>query len=267
MKRQIIKIDKELCNGCGLCIPNCPEGALQVIDGKARLVSDLFCDGLGACVGHCPEGAMEVVEKDAEEYDEKKVMVNIVKQGENTIKAHLSHLKDHGAKKYFEEAVTYLEENDMEVPKMENEHQHQGCPSAVARQIDRETEPTNTDQPSELRQWPVQLNLLPVSAPFFDNAHLLIAADCVPTAAGNFHSKLLHGKVLAIGCPKFDDLDGYTEKLTEIFKQNNIKSVTSAIMEVPCCTGLQIAVEQAIADSGKDIPLIKEKVMIDGRIE
>jgi len=261
-KRKIITINEEKCTGCAKCIPNCPEGALQVIDGKARLVSDLFCDGLGACVGHCPEDAMTVVEREAEPYDESKVMENIVKAGPNTIKAHLCHLKEHGAKDFLKEAIKYLQEHDIEVPDLEGPPM-MGCPGAQIREM--ESGPVG-EQSSELRQWPVQLNLLPPSAPFFNDAHLLIAADCTAFAFGSFHSKLLHGKVLAIGCPKFDDVEGYIDKLTEIFKSNSIKSVTVAIMEVPCCSGLQMAVEQALGKCGKEIPLIKEVVNINGSI-
>lgn len=261
-KRDIIQIDEERCTGCGQCIPNCPEGALQVIDGKARLVSDLFCDGLGACVGHCPEGAMTVVEREAEEYDEKKVMANIVKQGPNTIRAHLKHLKDHGAKDFLADAIDYLEEHDIEVPQLDEPC---GCPSAKVRTM-KPVEFSGT-VPSALQQWPVQLNLLPPQAPFFKNSHLLIAADCTAYAMGGFHPELLCGKVLAIGCPKFDDNEAYREKLAKIFRLNRIKSITVAIMEVPCCSGLKRVVEDALADCGKDIPLIVEIVGIDGGLK
>jgi len=262
VKRKIIEINEEKCTGCGQCIPNCPEGALQVIDGKARLVSDLFCDGLGACVGHCPEDAMIVVEREAEEYHEKKVMENIVKAGPNTVKAHLEHLKEHGAKDFLKEAVEYLEENGHEIPNLEEQH---GCPGAQVREMKDRGE--LKESASALQQWPVQLNLLPVQAPFFDNSHLLIAADCTAFALGSFHAKLLHGKVLAIGCPKFDDVEGYVEKLAQIFKMNKIKSITVAIMEVPCCGGLSLAVDEALKKSGKDIPLIKETVTISGELQ
>lgn len=270
-KRKIIKIDEEKCNGCSLCIPNCPEGALQIIDGKARLISDLFCDGLGACIGHCPEGAISIEEREAEPYDEKKVMENIVKQGKNTIKAHLKHLKEHGETKFLDEALDVLKEKGIEIPDLEDdkmEHGTGGCPGAAMREVNTEADVSdNSEQASALRQWPVQLNLLPVQAPFFDNSHLLVAADCVPFANANFHSKLLSGKSLVIGCPKLDDVEAYKEKLTEIFKQNKIKSTTVAIMEVPCCYGLYNAVEEAIKASGKKVPLIKEVVGVNGEIQ
>lgn len=267
-KRQIIEIDEEKCNGCGLCIPNCPEGALQIIDGKARLVSDLFCDGLGACVGYCPEDAMTVIEREAEEYDEKKVMANIVRHGPNTIKAHLQHLKEHNETEYLNEAIEFLEENKIKIPDI-SESKNKipfGCPGAAVREVRPSKSATFSEQSSALRQWPVQLHLLPIQAPFFDNSHLLVAADCVPFATANFHGKLLNGKSVVIGCPKLDDISVYQEKLTEIFKRNKIKSITVAIMEVPCCYGLYAAVEQAIEDSGKKIPLIKEVVSISGEI-
>ena len=269
-KRKIVKIDEDKCNGCGLCIPNCHEGALQMIDNKARLISDLFCDGLGNCLGHCPEGAITLEEREAEPYDEKKTMEeNIVPKGTNTIKAHLEHLRDHGAKKYLKEALEYLKEKEIENPMEGNKMETPcGCPGAAMKEVNQETDAeNNAEQSSALRQWPVQLNLLPPHAPFFENSHLLVCADCVPFANPNFHSKLLNGKSLVIGCPKLDDIEAYQEKLTEIFKNNKIKSITTAIMEVPCCYGLQAAVEEAVKASGKDIPVIKETIGINGEIQ
>ena len=269
VKRKIIKIDEEKCNGCGLCIPNCPEGALQIIDNKVRLISDLFCDGLGACIGHCPEGAITIEEREAEPYDERKVMGNIVKAGANTIKAHLTHLKDHNETKFLDQAIKFLKEKGIEIPDLgDNKMETQcGCPGAAIREVKGTDASGNTEQSSALRQWPVQLGLLPPQAPFFENSHLLVSADCVPFANANFHSNLLNGKSLVIGCPKLDDIESYKEKLTEIFKNNKIKSVTVAIMEVPCCHGLYAVVEQAIEDSGKTIPLIKEVINISGEIQ
>ncbi len=274
-KRKIVNIDESKCNGCGLCVPNCQEGALQMIDNKARLISDLFCDGLGACIGHCPQGAITIEEREAEPYDERKVMEdNIVPKGENTIKAHMSHLKEHGAMKYFDEAVDYLNEKGISIPDLGgNEKMGDlpcGCPGTAMREVKHDNETNagnNTEQTSALTQWPVQMNLLPPQAPFFENSHLLVAADCVPFATPNFHSKLLNGKSLVIGCPKLDDIEGYTEKLTEIFKLNKIKSVTVAIMEVPCCYGMYAAVEQAVENSGKQIPVIKEVIGVNGEIQ
>lgn len=268
MKRKIIRIDEEKCNGCGNCIPNCKEGALQIIDRKARLISDLFCDGLGACIGHCPQKAITITEREAQPYDEEETMKqNIIPAGKNTIKAHLQHLKDHNQTEYLEIALETLKKTGIENPLKENKPVYQGCPGTAIRELKRDTKVNDTECSSALNQWPVQLNLLPPSAPFFNNSHLLVASDCVPFAAGNFHSRLLKGKSLVIGCPKLDDIKIYTEKLTEIFKQNKIKSITVAIMEVPCCYGMYSAVEQAIDKSGKKIPLIKEVVSISGEIQ
>lgn len=273
VKRKIIKINEDLCNGCGLCIPNCPEGALQIIDGKVRLISDLFCDGLGACIGYCPQDAISVEEREAEPYSEEKVMQNIVKQGDNTIKAHLSHLKEHGETKFYKEALDFLKNNNIDInlagDKLENEKPLPcGCPGSQMRELNQEEGASeNKQNVSALRQWPVQLNLLPVKASFFENSHLLVASDCVAFANPNFHSQLLHGKSIVIGCPKLDDVENYKEKLTEIFKQNKIKSVTVAIMEVPCCSGMNWAVEEAVKNSGKQIPIISEVVGINGDLK
>jgi len=268
-KRKIIKINEKKCNGCGLCIPNCPEGALQIIDDKARLISDLFCDGLGACIGHCPEGAITIEEREAEPYNEEKVMKNIIKAGPNTIKAHLKHLKDHGETKFLDQAIDVLKKKGIEIPNLEEKMETQcGCPGAAIREVNTDSSAeNNAEQSSALRQWPVQLTLLPAQAPFFDNAHLLVSADCVPFANPNFHIKLLNGKSLVIGCPKLDDIEAYKEKLTEIFKNNNVKSVTVAIMEVPCCYGLYSTVEEAVKDSGKKIPVIQETIGVNGEIQ
>ncbi|MDD3643002.1 MAG: 4Fe-4S binding protein [Candidatus Krumholzibacteria bacterium] len=259
MKRKIIRIDEDLCTGCGACIPDCPEGALQLIDGKARLVSDLFCDGLGACIGTCPEGAISVEERDAEPYDEARVMMNIIPQGPNVIRAHLEHLLSHGQDDFLREALACLAENDVPVP--------DGFSVPLDRPPDGprpETAPAPADRPSQLRQWPVQIMLVPTAAPFFDGADLLFAADCVPFAYAGFHEKLLRGRVCLVGCPKLDDARHYLEKITEIFRSNDIRSVMIAYMQVPCCGGLVRLVEEAIAASGKNIPLARQKISIKG---
>lgn len=269
-KRKIIKIDTEKCNGCGLCIPNCPEGAIQIIDGKARLISDLFCDGLGACIGQCPQGAITIEEREAEKYDEKKVMANIVKHGPNVIKAHIEHLKGHGETKYLKEALDFLKENKIKVALGDGPsgHQHgfQGCPgSRIIDLREAKKEPAakkkaTSHSKSELRQWPVQIMLVPPNAPYFDKADLLIAADCVPFAYADFHRDILRDKILLVGCPKLDDAEFYKDKITQILKNNDIKSVTCAHMEVPCCFGLINLVKSAVSDSGKDIQ-VKELVI------
>lgn len=270
VKRKIIQINNKKCNGCGVCIPNCPEGAIQIIDEKARLISDLFCDGLGACIGHCPTGAITVIEREAEPYDEKKVMENIVKQGKNTIIAHLKHLKDHNETKYYAEAIEVLEKKKIKI-EIESEAKSKplpcGCPGSTMREIkipDMLKSTSSTKVNSELRQWPVQLNLLPSYASFFNNADLLIAADCVGFANPNFHSELLKGKAVCIGCPKLDDIEEYKDKIYEIINFNDIKSITVAIMEVPCCNGLYAITEDALKRSGKNILLTKKVVSVNG---
>lgn len=250
-KRKIIKIDEIKCNGCGQCIPNCPEGAIQIIDKKARLISDLFCDGLGACIGHCPEGAITIEEREAEEYDERKVMENIVKQGKNVIKAHLQHLKEHNQNEYLKVAMDYLKERGIEVTVASHAtHAFSGCPGSRVM--------------VEHGQWPIQIMLVPPFAPFLNDADLLIAADCVGFSYADFHEGLLKGKTLLVGCPKLDDVKLYQEKFTQIFKQNNIMSVTYAHMEVPCCFGLVGIISEAISDSGKDIPFKEVIISIKG---
>ncbi|MDD1664823.1 MAG: 4Fe-4S binding protein [Methanomicrobiales archaeon] len=282
MKRKIIHIDEEKCTGCGLCIPDCPEGALQVIDGKARLVSDLFCDGLGACIGTCPEGAIAVTEREAGAYDEKAVMANISGQGVPVIRAHLEHLLAHDQADLYNEAVEYLEEHHMPVPGLHatgcptepvhlGRHPFAGCPGSAARRIAREgharDEAPAGSSSSELRQWPVQLALLNPAAPYFDDADLLVSADCVPFAFAGFHEDLLRGKILVVFCPKLDrDIDRYIAKLAAIFSNHRIPSITVAHMEVPCCGGVRDVVDQALERSGKKIPVKEITISIDGQI-
>ena len=279
-KRKIIEIDEDKCTGCGLCIPNCPEGALQIIDDKARLVSDLFCDGLGACIGDCPEGAISVVEREAEKYDEKKVMENIAEKGRNVIKAHLEHLKSHNQAEYYRQAVKYLKEKGIENPEEpEKEDSEDGQPESYLqcpglKVLDRREEKAETaisspvsEEKSQLRQWPVQIMLVPENAPYFDNADLLISADCVPFSYAGFHNDLLKGKILLVGCSKLDDAVLYRDKISRILKNNKIKSVTVVHMEVPCCFGLIKLVEDAVKISGKNIPLINIEIGIKGDIK
>ena len=272
MKRKIIQIDEDKCNGCGVCIPDCPEGALQMIDGKARLVSDLFCDGLGACIGTCPQGAISTIEREAEAYDERRVMrENIIPKGENTIKAHLKHLKDHDEKEYYKQAVEVLKVHGLAVP---GEEAHTpppgGCPGMMARTIERNQQETETPAPgtvpSQLRQWPLELHLLNPEAPYFKDADLLVAADCTAFAYGNFHAEFIKGRTLVVFCPKLDhSADAYIDKLATIFERNNIKSITVVRMEVPCCGGTTMIVEEAMKKAGKDIPLEVKIIGIDGR--
>jgi len=272
MKRTIIRIDETKCNGCGQCIPECPEGALQIIDGKARLVSDLFCDGLGACIGTCPENAIETEEREAEEYNEEIVMSNIVKKGKNTIKAHLQHLKAHGEEDLFAQAVAYLLKNGITVPKLEEDNCSSGiCSGTVTDNVEKKDSQNqmskNTNIVSELRQWPVQLHLINPNASYFDNSDLLIAADCVPFAYANFHEKFVRAKVVINLCPKLDSgIDRYVNKLAQIFKSKSIKSVTIVRMEVPCCGGTEIIVQKALEQAGV-VKMVKVNIIsINGEI-
>lgn len=270
-RRKIIKIDEEKCNGCGLCIPNCPEGAMQIIDGKARLISDLFCDGLGACIGHCPKGAITIEEREAEEYDEYKVMANVAKQGGNVIKAHLLHLKEHNQAVYFNQAVDYLKKNNIKAPDLNNPSHaaHSGCPGSKLmdfRKQEKKNSPSAAagNAESQLRQWPIQITLVPAFAPYLQGADLLIAADCVPFAYADFHNELLKGKVVLVGCPKLDDVESYKGKFTQILQNNEIKSITYAHMEVPCCFGLVGVIQSVISDSGKNVPFKEVIISIQG---
>jgi len=275
MKRQIIKIDEEKCNGCGLCVPDCPEGALQIVDGKARLVGELLCDGLGACIGNCPEGAIEVEERDAEAYDEKKVMENIVKAGPDVLSAHLKHLKDHDQQEYLNLAKEYMKENNIEIPeeKVEEKPMACGCPGTMMRDFRNEKKPDEEKSPegssgpvgSELQQWPTQLHLISPQAPYFKNADLLVAADCTAFAYGDFHRRFIKGKAIVMFCPKLDTvMDMYLEKLTSIIRDNDIKSVTVVKMEVPCCFGALKLTEEAIKRSGKNIVLKEYTITVQG---
>jgi len=275
MKRKIIQIDEKKCNGCGKCIPNCPEGALQIIDGKARLISDLFCDGLGACIGECPLGAITTIEREAEAYDEKTVMEqNIIPKGANTIKAHLKHLKDHKETKLLQIALDALKDNNVEVPDL-NEQPDQkpcgGCPGTLAKLLSRkpaaQAEPASGTVASELRQWPIQLHLINPMAAYFDNADLLISADCVPYAFGDFHRHYLKDKMVITFCPKLDNsMDIYVEKLTELFRQKQINSVTIVRMEVPCCGGTEMVVRKALEASGKALDVKVDVISLNGEI-
>ncbi|MBE0639357.1 MAG: 4Fe-4S binding protein [Bacteroidales bacterium] len=293
MKRSIINIDEEKCTGCGLCIPNCHEGALQLIDGKARLISDLFCDGLGACIGHCPEGAITMEEREAEPYNETLVMEQMVKKGKNTVLAHLAHLKEHGADEFLKEAIAYIRNNniDLDVTKENRDHAedtiHQammgaksagcggGCPGSAAVSFDIDLDEvekagngTETiEARSALRQWPVQLHLLNPLAPYLRNADLLLAADCAAFAMGNFHSRFLKGKVLAIACPKLDsNQESYLQKLIAMITDSKLNTITVVRMEVPCCGGLTRLAQLAVQHSGRKIPLKQAVVSSRGEV-
>ena len=276
MKRQIITIDEKKCTGCGDCIPGCPEGALQVIDGKARLISDLFCDGLGACIGHCPTGAMKIETREAEPYDEKRVMhESIAKGGANVIAAHLHHLKDHAQSDFLQQALEYLQEQGIANP-LENEAARQpaphagGCPGS--RTIDFSAKSAsvaaalpNAPVQSALRQWPIQLHLVSPQAPYFEGSDLLLAADCCAFAVGDFHGSFMKGKSLAIACPKLDsEMDIYVDKLAAMIDLSHINTITVAIMEVPCCGGLMSIVAEAQRKANRKVPVKKVVISLQG---
>ena len=235
MKRRIIEIDENKCNGCGACAEACHENAIAMVDGKAKLMRDDYCDGLGDCLPACPTGAITFVEREAAAYDEQAVMENKQRK---------------------------IREQGMTLPC--------GCPGSQSRNIPREAAPAvetpQTQQVSHLSQWPVQIKLVPVNAPYFDGARLLIAADCTAYAYAAFHERFIKGHITLVGCPKLDGMD-YSEKLTEIIRENNIKSVTVVRMEVPCCGGLELAAKTALQQSGKFIPWQVVTVTVDGRLK
>lgn len=293
MKREIINIDEELCNGCGACIPNCHEGALQMIDGKARLISDLMCDGLGACIGHCPQGAITIEEREAAPYDEVLVIKDMVKKGKNTVKAHLQHLADYKQDEFVKQGIDYLKVNQDKLdfsltdvlpsnhkektePASPEKHHHEhhqaghACPGSAMREMKRENSPSKTHaslQQSTLEHWPVQLHLANPNAPYFAGADLLIAADCTAFSMGDFHQRLLKDKKLVIACPKLDsNQQSYIEKLAIIMTTANLNTITVAIMEVPCCSSLTHTILKAMQMSGNKIPVKQIIVGVDGEI-
>lgn len=259
--RKIIQIDEEKCNGCGLCIPNCAEGALKIVDGKVKLVKDLYCDGLGACLGHCPQEALTIIEREAEEFDMEAAMKVM---NEQNIKEKSSHESVQGgcpgsAVKQFGNHAVHA-----------HAHAHEGeCPGSRMRQFNNNAKDDSDDNvtvKSKLRQWPVQLTLVPPSAPYFQKADLLITADCVPFAYGNYHNDFLKGKAVVVGCPKLDDVQSYTEKLEEIIRINDLESVTVLRMEVPCCSGIAFAAKTARDKSGISIPIKVITISLEGEV-
>lgn len=282
MQRDIVKIDEDLCNGCGNCIPNCHEGALQIIDSKARLVSDLMCDGLGACLGHCPEGAITVEKREAEAYNEPEVMRLMIDKGQATVIAHLKHLLDHNETTFVNEGIDVLKQErhrpEINVPEIMkaiaiNPHQTPvpaGCPSAQSQLIKPAFAPTSmapTSHASELQQWPVQMHLINPAASFFKKCDLLLAADCVAFSMGGFHQEHLKGKMLAIACPKLDTgKDSYLEKLIKLIDEAQINTMTVMIMEVPCCGGLIQMAQQAVAMATRKVPIKKIVISIRGEV-
>ena len=276
--RSIITIDEELCDGCGKCIPDCPEGAIKLIDGKARLVGESLCDGLGACIGRCPKEALHIEERNAEEYDEEKVLENIIPMGKETLAVHLQHLKEHGEDELYRRAMNILADKGIEIPEEKSKNPGAacggGCPGSTV--LDMRTGSADSvitgsqdtpSRPSRLRQWPVQISLLPTRAPFFENADVLIAADCTAFAYPELHENFLKGRIVMVGCPKLDNTQFYLDKLSEIFKMNNIRSLTCLHMEVPCCSGLVEIARAAMARSGKEIPFEDVTISIGGDVK
>jgi NAD-dependent dihydropyrimidine dehydrogenase PreA subunit len=268
MERQIIRIDEEKCDGCGLCARGCPEGALQIIDGKARLVSEITCDGLGACIGDCPQGAIAVEVREAAPYDERSTLENILPAGPNTLRAHLKHLHDHGQETYLAQAIEFLDERHIPVPNYKDAPMHHGCPGSAPRSFHREGAPAPAQGlVSQLTQWPVQLHLVSPANPVFQGADLLLAADCTAFALPDFNQKWLPGKKLAIACPKLDSQQEiYVQKLTALMEEAKVNTVTVMIMEVPCCGGLLRAAQLAAERSSRRVPIKVVIVGIDGEI-
>jgi NAD-dependent dihydropyrimidine dehydrogenase PreA subunit len=273
MKRKIISIDQEKCNGCGICVPDCPEGALQIIDGKARLVGDLLCDGLGACLQSCPEDAISVEEREAEPYNEIKVLQNIIPQGQNVLLAHLKHLRDHHQTEFYRQAVTYLEEHKIPV-EISSENQMpqpplRQCPGsqAVAFGDGTTQDEHGAQRHSHLSHWPIQLHLISPAAPHYQNSNLLIAADCVAYAHADFHRDFLKSHTLTIACPKLDaHQEIYRDKLVSLIDEAQVKSIRVMIMQVPCCRGLLHQVIEAANSATRRVPVSCITVGIQGQI-
>ncbi|HEY3308004.1 MAG TPA: 4Fe-4S binding protein [Desulfuromonadaceae bacterium] len=248
MLRKIVNIDQEKCDGCGLCVPSCAEGAIKIIDGKAVLAADNLCDGLGACLGECPRNAITVEEREADEFDETAVEKHLAAEGKPA-PVHQS----------------------AEARPTAHNHSAGGCPGSRAMTLARAPEGSNAQpsgsQQSQLGQWPVQLHLVPTTAPYFQGADLLITADCVPVAYAGYHQDFLKGRAVVMGCPKLDDNQFYLQKLTELFSKSDIKSITVLKMEVPCCCGIGMAARQALAACGKEIPYREVTISIQGEIK
>ena len=241
IERKIIEIEEDLCTGCGQCLMQCAEGALEIVDGKAKIVSDKFCDGLGACLGECPTGALKIIKREADDFDEKAVE---------------EHLRSKGAAHHEEPATMAC-----------------GCPSAHIQSfapadscLEANRPVSYVDAPSALTHWPVQIRLVPASAPFLKGADLLVAADCTPIAYPNFHRDFLRGKVVMVGCPKFDEAQAYIQKFDDIFNTAGIKSIEVVTMEVPCCQGLPMIVKKGLENSGKKIPLSQVIISTKGEV-
>ena len=260
IKRKIIHIDENLCDGCGSCIPGCPEQALQIVETpkgpKARLVKDFYCDGLGACLGTCPTGALTVVEEEAEPYNEEATIARIKDKAPEMLETHLKHMKEH--------ADELPEHHSHEMPKGTH-----GCPGARMMQWKEKKAPAEPQVKidSELHQWPVQIHLVPPFAPYLKNADIAIIADCVPFAYPNMHQDFLKGKAVLVGCPKLDDADHYIEKIAQIIEHAQPKSIQIVHMEVPCCFGLIHIINEARKRAGSSVPVEEVTVSIKGEVK
>lgn len=286
MIREIITIDEELCNGCGQCVPNCNEGALQIIDGKARLISELMCDGLGACIGHCPEGAISVEKREADAYDEVATISNMIHSGKATVFAHLKHLQDHNETGYLNQALDFIRANREAMPFEISEvhellHQQKdansgscntggGCPGSAPVAFEAsglKMAAPQTAAPSALTQWPVQMHLINPAASYFQGADLLVAADCAGFAYGNFHNDFIKGRKMVIACPKLDQgRDIYIDKLVKLIDEARVNTITAVIMEVPCCGGLSQMISIATQRASRKVPVKEVVISIKGEI-
>jgi NAD-dependent dihydropyrimidine dehydrogenase PreA subunit len=293
MEREIVRIDNDKCNGCGDCVPNCHEGALQIIDGKAVLISDLLCDGLGACLGHCPTGALTIEKREAEPYNEFEVMADMVKKGKNVVIAHLKHLKDHDEKEFLKQGFEFLEEhknsvefdivevrNNLEVTKnyksltMEQiiktpVSHNNGCPGSRAmafNAIDSGGD-EKLNIASQLTHWPIQLHLINPAASNFNKSDLLVAADCTAFSFGNFHDDFLKNRKLVIACPKLDsNKEIYIEKISRLIDEAFVNTITVLVMEVPCCSGLLQIVQMGLQSAKRKVPLKAVTIGIRGNV-
>ncbi len=261
LTREIVEIDEELCDGCGLCVPSCAEGAIQIIDGRARLVAENLCDGFGNCLGSCPQDAIRIIEREADEYSEEAV------------KKHLkaAEVRNPGGPHREPPDVSPVSKT-VNISTGPPSHGFAGCPGSAMRSFDVAASPRDDAEQetgsirSTLTQWPIQLMLVPPTAPFLKGRELLLAADCCPFAYGDFHRRFLRNRSLLVGCPKLDDISFYREKLKAIFRESGCSSVTVMVMEVPCCTGLEIVAREALMAAERNIPLKKIVIGIRGEI-